>query len=127
MKDFFEDEPILTLIFSLIFFAFLFLIVDVMFSESISFSGIVVDKHYKAESSSVGTGTAYTSKGMAVVTTYQSSPEEYSFAVKDRLGNIVTANCEANLYYKKELTQKVECYNDVGFFSKIIWCTRAVR
>jgi len=127
IKDFFEDFGIIGAIMSLIIILFIGMMIDGLCCSKYEYKAIVVDKHYKAEESSVGTGTAYTSKGMAVVTTYQHSDEEYLLIVKDYDGNITTVKCEANLYYDKKVNQEVDCYNKIGFFTKMVWSRYAFQ
>jgi len=127
MKDFFKIESLLTVIIVLVSLILLFGFVDIFFSKEIPFNGIVIDKHYKSESSSYGTGVAYTTKGMAVVTTHQSSPEEFLVMVKKPNGEVITISCEASMYYAKKINQSISCISDVGYFTKEVWFNECVK
>jgi len=127
MKYFFKVESLLTAIIVLVALILLFGFVDIFFSKEIPFNGIVIDKHYKSDTSSYGTGVVYTSKGMAVVNTYQSSPEEFLVTVKKPNGEVITVSCEASLYYGKKINQSISCISDVGYFTKNVWFNECVK
>jgi hypothetical protein len=127
MKDFFKYEPLTATLLVLIVVIISFGFVDIFFSKEIHFNGIVIDKHYKSESSSVGTGVVYTSKGMAIVNTYQSSPEEFLVMVKKPNGEVFTVSCEASLFYSKKINQSISCVSDVGYFTKNVWFNECLK
>ena len=73
----FEDMPIVSSIISIVILAIAFFLIDGIASKPEAFYGNVIDKHYKAERTSVGTGTAVGSNGnVDVVTTTEVDPEE---------------------------------------------------
>lgn len=109
-----------------------FILVDVFASKPEAFCGIVVDKQYKAESSSngVGVGVGYgatNSVNTTVIVTSQHENEKFLVMVKTGNGKIVTVNCKSELYYKKEVGQKIDCNAYNGCFTGLTWEMQGVR
>ena len=104
MKDF-EIEDIIIGGVILLFFAFIGLaICDFIFAKPEILKGEIVDRHYKAESSHIGTGTGIgTNGGITTVTTYEVDPEEFLLMVKDDSSNVITVECSPRLYYQKKV------------------------
>ena len=102
--------------------------VDMFGGEDKYFEGTVIDKHYKAERNSTGTGYGMTSNGkMGVVVTSESEPEKFLVMVKTENAQIFTVKCSAELYYKKEIGEQIECNNYIGYFTGMSWSLRGVR
>lgn len=124
----FEDMPILSSIIAILILGFAFILIDGIASKPEAFCGNVIDKHYKAERTSVGTGTAVGSNGnVGVVTTTEVDPEEFLIIVKTESGEIVTVKCEPELYYDKEIGDRIDCNAYKGLFTGIIWSLYGVR
>mgnify|MGYP006913924170 FL=1 len=124
----FEDMPVLSSICSLIILFLIFILIDGVFSKPIEFSGIVVDKQYKAESTNIGTGTVTTNQGgTGTITTTEIDPEQFLIMVKTKTGKILTAKCPPELYYSKKEGQMIDCYQSKGFFTGWQWAVHGVR
>lgn len=124
----FEDMPILSSIIAIVILATAFFLIDGIASKPEAFYGKVIDKHYKAERTSVGTGTAVGSNGnVGVVTTTEVDPEEFLIMVKTESGKIVTVKCEPELYYEKKIGERIDCNAYKGLFSGMVWSNRGVR
>lgn len=124
IKDAFKEMPILSTLIMLIVFFLLFILVDIIFSNDMPFSGIVIDKHYKSKNTSIGTGIVNTQNGSGVVTTVETDPEKFLIMVKDKQGKIYTADCDATTYYNKSKGDVLFCHHSIGYFSKSIWSTK---
>ena len=128
IRDMFENAPILSSIISLVILFVVFLLIDGIFSKPVYFSAIVMDKHYKAESTKIGTDVVTTSNGgTGIVTTTETEPEEFLVMVKNNNGKILTAKCEPEIYYSKEKGQRIECYWSKGLFSGWQWSVHGVK
>ena len=124
----FEDMPIVSSIIAIVILATAFFLIDGIASKPEAFYGNVIDKHYKAERTSVGTGTAVGSNGnVGVVTTTEVDPEEFLIMVKTESGKIVTVNCEPELYYEKEIGERIDCNAYKGLFTGIVWSSYGIR
>jgi hypothetical protein len=124
----FEDMPVISSILALILFGLLFICMDGLMSKPEFYSGNVIDKHYSAESHRTGTGVGVTSSGQTgVVMTSESEPEKFLLMVKTKTGNVVTAKCKPELYYEKEIGQKIEFAVYKGRFTGMSWSVRGVR
>lgn len=105
-----------------------FILIDGVASKPEPFYGTVVDKHYKAERTSIATGPAVGTDGtMGVVTTSDFDPEEFLIMVKTEKGNIVTVTCEPELYYQKEVGERIDCTAYKGLFTGMVRSLRGVR
>jgi hypothetical protein len=106
----------------------MFIFCDVYFSQAEPFAGTVIDKHYRAESTSTGVGTVYNPQGGAgLVTTTSHDPEAFLLMVKTASGQVVTAECESSLYYSKQVGNTVQCYNYTGKFTGGTWYIQASK
>ena len=124
----FEDMPIVSSIIAIVILATAFFLIDGIASKPEAFYGNVIDKHYKAERTSVGPGTAVGSNGnVGVVTTTEVDPEEFLIMVKTESGKIVTVNCEPELYYEKEIGERIDCNAYKGLFTGIVWSSYGIR
>ncbi len=124
----FEDMPIISSIIAIFILGLAFLLIDGIASKPEPFYGSVIDKHYKAERTSVGTGTAVGSNGsVGVVTTTETDTEEFLIMVKTETGEIVTVKCEPELYYEKQVGQKIDCKAYKGLFTGATWSMYVVR
>lgn len=124
----FDDMPVISSIFVLILIGLVFILTDVLMSKPEYFSGNVIDKHYKAKSHRTGTGVGVTSSGKTgVVMTSESEPEKFLLIVKTENGRVVTAKCEPELYYQKEIGQSIEFAIYKGRFTGMAWSVRCVR
>lgn len=104
-----------------------FILIDGMAGKPEAFNGIVVDKHYEAEQNSTGTGYGMTSSGesgVIVTSTYEG--EKFLIMVKTETGKIVTVECVPEVYYQKEIGQKIDCVVYKGFFTGWAWSMRGV-
>ena len=120
--------PVIISIISLVVLFLVFILIDGIFSKPVEFSGTVVDKHYKAESTKTGTGVVTTSQGgTGIVTTTVTEPEEFLIMVKTESGKILTAKCEPEIYYAKENGQPIDCYWSKGFFTGWQWSVHGVK
>lgn len=124
----FEDMPIVSSIIAIVILATAFFLIDVIASKPEAFYGNVIDKHYKAERTSVGTGTAVGSNGnVGVVITTEVDPEEFLIMVKTESGKIVAVKCEPELYYQKEVGERIDCNAYKGLFTGMVWSLYGVR
>ena len=127
MREFFKDSPMISGVFILIILLVLFFIVDTGFSNEITFSGTVIDKRHQSESSTTGTGYVYTNKGTAFVTTHQTTPEVYQLLVKLSSGEVKKVECDATLWYRKKVNDKINCKSYIGYLSKTSWSNNGVN
>lgn len=128
IREMFEDMPILSSIIAIIIAAFGFLLIDTIASKPEVFYGNVIDKHYEAESDRTGTGVGVTSSGnTGVVFTSESEPEKFLLIVKTQSGKIVTIKCKPELYYEKEIGERIEFNAYKGLFTGTVWSNRGVR
>jgi hypothetical protein len=128
IREIFEENPISGSIISILFLGIIFLLVDVFFSVPESFNGIVIDKHYKQEINTTGTGYGMTNNGQSgVIMTSQHESEKFLLMVKTESGQIFTVECSPELYYEKKLNQKINCNSYKGYFTKNIWSNYGVN
>ena len=124
----FEDMPIMSSIIAIVILATAFFLIDGIASKPESFYGNVIDKHYEAESNRTVTGVGVTSSGKTgVVMTSESEPEKFLLMVKTESGKIVTVKCEPELYYEKEIGERIESNAYKGLFTGMVWSLRGVR
>jgi len=126
--EMFEDMPIVMTILAVLLLGFVLFCVDGFTTKSVLFTATVIDKKYSAESTSVGTGTAVTSGGhVGVVTTVNTEPEKFLLIVKNESGKIYTADCSPELYYQKEIGNKIDCSFSIGRITGMCWAIYGVR
>lgn len=124
----FEDMPIVSSIIAIIILGLTFLLIDGIASKPEPFYGSVIDKHYKAERNITGTGYGMTSNGTSgVIVTSEHECEKFLLMVKTENGNVVTVECEPELYYEKQIGQKIYCKAYKGFFTGSTWSMYGVR
>lgn len=124
----FEDMPIVSSIMAIVFFGIVFVITDSLVLNSEIYNGYVVDKRYQAESNKIGTGVGVSSSGKsAIVITSESEPEKFLIMVKTEDGKISTVKCSPELYYKKEIGDKIQFKANKGMFTGIVWSLRGVK
>lgn len=104
----------------------LFLTVDVIACKTELFEAKVVDKHYQAESNRVGTGTTLTNGKIGLVTVSEFEPEKYLLIVETEK-NIITIDVKPQLYYQKQIGQKINCKAYKGYFTGINWMCKGVN
>ena len=123
-----EDMPIVSSIIAIIILGLTFLLIDGIASKPEPFYGSVIDKHYKAERNITGTGYGMTSNGTSgVIVTSEHECEKFLLMVKTENGNVVTVECEPELYYEKQIGQKIYCKAYKGFFTGSTWSMYGVR
>lgn len=128
IREMFEDMPIVSSIIAILILGLAFILIDGLASKPEAFYGKVIDKQYKAERTNVGTGTAVVSNGgVGVVTTTEVDPEEFLIMVKTESEKIVTVKCEPELYYQKELGERIDCNAYKGLFTGMVWSLYGVR
>lgn len=122
IREMFREMTIISSMVVVIILGMLFLGIDGIASRPESFHGYVIDKHYKAERISVGTGTAVGSNGnVGVITTTEFDPEDFLIMVKDESGRVVTVKCDPELYYQKEIGDSIVCEEYKGLFTGAVW------
>jgi hypothetical protein len=105
-----------------------FFLVDLIASRPKPFSAIVVDKHYKPSITTTGSGYGVTSSGkVGVIVTSQHESEEFLLIVKKINGNIVTVKCRPELYYKKQVGNKINCQEYSGRFTGMTYSLDGVE
>ncbi|MBE7671577.1 hypothetical protein F7649_10680 [Tenacibaculum piscium] len=123
-----KDMPIMSSVIALIILGVTFIVIDVINAKPKQFYGTIIDKHYKAERNSNGTGYGMTSNGkMGVVVTSESEPEKFLVMVEIENGKIFTVECSPELYYKKQIGEKIECNNHICSFTGMSWSKKGVR
>jgi hypothetical protein len=95
-------------------FTIVFFLIDVFYSESVELNGIVVDRQYQAERTSVNTGGGY----------YES--EEFLIMV-DVLDEVFTVDCPSRIYYKKEKGDNLFFKYETGCFTNIVYGIYAIK
>lgn len=128
IRKMFEDMPIVSSIISIFILGLALFLIDGIASKLEPFYGSVIDKHYKAERNSTGTGYGMTSSGKSgVIVTSEYESEKFLLMVKTESGEVVTVECESTLYYKKEVGQKIDCEAYKGYFTGSTWSMYGVR
>lgn len=90
-----------------------FMIFDICLMQVNTQKGVVVDKQYKPETTSVGTGV---SNGKTV-TTVQTDSEEWLIMARCTDGEIVTIKAENNIYYSKNVGDQIKFNVCTGKFT----------
>lgn len=128
IREMFKYGPIVSSLIAIIIFVTAFFLIDIFASKPELFYGNVIDKHYKAERNSTGTGYGMTSSGKGgVIIASEHESEKFLLMVKNEKGNVVTVDCEPELYYEKLIGQKIECKAYKGFFTGSIWAMYGIR
>lgn len=105
--------------------AVLFFFVDAVGSSRDTRHGVVIDKHYQAESSSVGTGYGVTNNGSTgIVVTSSHENEKFILVVETETGEIETIECKASMYYDTDRESTVEYVVNIGLITGIEWKKR---
>ena len=130
IRQMFKDMPILISIGAISILGYILLVTDplILVSNPELFSGIVVDKHYKAEENSTGMGYGMTisgNNGLFVTSEYES--ERFFLMVKVESGEVVTVDCDPTLYYKKAVGEKIDFNVHRGFFTGQTYSIHGVR
>ncbi len=103
-------------------------ILDGVYSIPERHNGVIVDKQYKPESNSTGTGIGTTSNGSTtIVTTSEHESEQFIIILKTNSGVIITAESKSELYYSKSIGEKVKYDVYKGYFTGVIWGRLAVE
>ena len=124
----FEDMPIVSSLIAIIILGLAFFLIDGIASKPEPFYGTVIDKHYKAERNSTGTGYGMTSSGKrGVIVTSEHESEKFLLMVKTDNGKVITIECKPELYYEKQVGQKIDCKAYKGFFTGSTWSMYGVR
>ena len=124
----FEDMPIVSSLIAIIILGLAFFLIDGIASKPEPFYGTVIDKHYKAERNSTGTGYGMTSSGKSgVIVTSEHESEKFLLMVKTDNGKVITVECKPELYYEKQVGQKIDCKAYKGFFTGSTWSMYGVR
>ncbi len=124
----FEDMPIVSSLIAIFILGLAFFLIDEIASKPEPFYGTVIDKHYKAERNSTGTSYGMTSSGKSgVIVTSEYESEKFLLMVKTDNGKVVTVKCEPELYYEKQVGQKIDCKAYKGFFTGSTWSMYGVR
>lgn len=111
---------VITLFIALVIIYGIYSLIDSVFSIAYESTGKIIDKLYKPDHSSSGTGVGMTSGGqMAMVSTSNYDPEEWFFVVKDDEDNaVIKVFCSMEFYYKHSLGDKIEFEWELGRLSK---------
>jgi hypothetical protein len=124
----FREMPIIISVSTVIIILLGFILIDGLASKPEPFNGIVLDKHYKPETNSTGTGYGTTSGGQSgVVVTSEHESEKFLLIVQTENGKVVTVQCESKMYYEKQLGQKIYCNAYKGFFTGVVWSMYGVK
>ena len=128
IREMFEDMPIVSSLIAIFFLGLAFFLIDGIASKPEPFYGSVIDKHYKSERNSTGTGYGMTSSSKSgVIVTSEHESEKFLLMVKTDNGKVVTVECEPELYYEKQVGQKVDCKAYKGFLTGSTWSMYGVR
>jgi hypothetical protein len=128
IREMFEDMPIVSSIIAIFILGIAFILIDGIASKPKPFYGSVIDKHYKAERNSTGTGYGMTSGGSSgVIITSEHESGKFLLMVKTESGEVVTVECEPELYYEKQIGQKIDCNAYKGLLTGWTWSMYGVR
>lgn len=128
IREMFEDMPIIAGIATILVLGLAFILIDGIAGKSEPFYGTVIDKYYKAERNGIGTGYGITSSGKSgVIVTSEYEGEKFLLMVKNQNGNVVTVECKPQLYYEKQIGEKIECKAYKGWISGSIYSRYGVR
>lgn len=103
-------------------------LVDVFCGRCVEYNAVVVDKHYKAEENSYGVGSSIGANGqVGIVSTSEHESEKFLLMVKKENDEIVTTECEPELYYQKKIGDTVLCNMHLGRFSGADWSNETIK
>lgn len=126
IRDFFEDMPILSSICAIGLLAIVFILVDLLCCKPKPFWGEIEDKRYVSARHSSGVGVINSGKTATFVHS-DNEPEKFLMMVRTKDNEIVTVECSPELYYQKEIGQKVVCNSFEGYFTGIAWSLEGVE
>lgn len=98
-----------------------FFSIDFFAYQSKKLNGIVIDKNYKGEQTSVGTGTVFVNGKVGTTTNVSVDSEKFLVMVKMLDEDVVTVDCSAELYYKKEKGDILFFEYYTGYFTDIVY------
>ena len=125
IRKIFGDMPILNSIMAIVILGITFILIDGLAAKSEAFYGNVIDKYYKAQKEATGVGSDVTTGNLVITTEFES--EEFLIMVKTESGKIVTVKCKPELYYQKEIGERIDCKHYKGLFTGIVWSSHGVR
>ena len=106
----------------------LLLLVDGLASTTVQHQGVVLDKHYEAERSGLGTGTAITPDGeVGIVTTTESEPEQFVLMIRTEDQKVITVKCKPELFYQKEVGDAMVYVVNRGLLTGWVWSVEPVN
>lgn len=124
MLELFEETPIVSSVLLLFLLAIALIISDAIFHTDKPFEGIIMDKHYKSEENSTGTGTTINSDGnIGIITTSSHSDEKFLLIIKTIDGQYKTAESTPETYYTKKVGDKISGAEHIGKILGICWET----
>ena len=86
-----------------------------------------MDKHYEAERSGLGTGTAITPDGeVGIVTTTESEPEQFVLMIRTEDQRVITLKCTPELFYQKDVGDAMVYAVHRGLFTGWVWSVEPV-
>ena len=110
---------------------FIFFSIDFFACKVKKVNGIVIDKHYEGEQTSIGTGTVFVNGKVGTTTNVSFDSEKFLVMVKilDINVNIdlVTVYCSAKLYYKKEKGDMLFFEYHTGFFTGTVYSIKGIK
>lgn len=128
IRELFKEAPYLMGACGLLIGFLIFLLVDGLASTVTQQQGTVVDKHYEAERSGLETGTAVTTDGeVGIVTTVETTPEQFVIMIKTSDQEVITLKCEPKLFYQKEPGDPMSYQVRRGLFTGWTWSVRPAK
>ena len=127
IRTFFKEAPYVAGIFGVLLGFLLLLLVDGLALTTVQHRGVVLDKHYEAERSGLGTGTAITSDGeVGIVTTTESEPEQFVLMIRTEDQRVITLKCTPELFYQKDVGDAMVYAVHRGLFTGWVWSVEPV-
>lgn len=128
IRDIVNENPILSVILFLCFLGLSVFLLDGISCKTKTLRGNVIDKHYKPEQNSTGTGYGMTSNGQnGVIVTHEYEHEKFLLILKSRGGKIFTVESNPELYYKKQIGDPVRFDVYLGRITGIEYGSLAIR